>query len=174
MKNLIPGILLALGILLIAPGHAAGQDPLTPEELLKLQSVSAIQISPDKKEMIYSVSVPRGPNDKPGGAKRQYMRTSMAHHLPSPLFEKLENASSPAYSKDGKYIGFLFAEKGQPKQVWMMNTTGGNLKKLTNEPSGVTQFKWQPGNRGVGPFGREPSRRILSRASADSSASPTT
>lgn len=149
MKKLIPGILLALGVLLVAPGHAAGQDPLTPEELLSLKSASAVQISPNGKELIYSVSIPRGPNDKPGGAGRQYMRSSLAHHIPSPLFEKMKNASSPAYSSDGKYIGFLYAKKGEPRQVWMMNASGGNLLKLTNEPSGVSRFQWQPGHRGI-------------------------
>ena len=155
MKKLFPGILLTLGLLLIIPDHAAGQDPLTPEELLSLKSVSAVQLSPNGNEIIYSVSSPRGPNEKPGGASRQYFRASIPHLIPGPLFENLEGAGSPAYSPDGNYIGFLYAKKGEPRQVWMMKASGGEIKQLTNEPSGISQFKWQPGKRGIAYLTRE-------------------
>jgi len=155
MKKFYLGILISLGLLLMAPDKAGGQDPLTPEELLQLKYVSAIQISPDNKEIIYSVNTPKGPNDKPGAATRQYFRASPAHRIPGPLFENLAGAGSPQYSPDGKHIGFLYAAKDESKQVWMMNASGGKIKKLTNEPSGVSQFKWQPGNRGIAYLSRE-------------------
>lgn len=155
MKKFYLGILVSLGFLLMAPDKAGGQDPLTPEELMMLKSVSAVQISPDNKEVIYSVSTPRGPNDEPGGATRQYLRASPTHRIPGPLFENLAGAGSPQYSPDGKHIGFLYAAKDEPRQVWMRNASGGKIKKLTNEPSGVSQFKWQPGNRGIAYLSRE-------------------
>ena len=142
-------ILLALGLMLINPFSAYGQDPLSPEELLKLKSIGAVQISSDNKEVIYSVSTPRGPNDKPGASARQYLRASLTDWVPTPLFENIANASSPQYSSDGKYIGFLYANEGDPKQVWVRKSTGGNIKQLTNESSGVSQFKWQPGKNGI-------------------------
>jgi dipeptidyl aminopeptidase/acylaminoacyl peptidase len=149
MKKIYLTVLLSLGILLINPHLAIGQDALSPEELLKLKSITAVQISPKGKEVIYSVSTPRGPNDKPGSSSRKYLRASISNWVPTPLFENIENASSPQYSSDGKHIGFLYAEKGGSRQVWVMNSTGGNIKKLTNEPSGVSQFKWQPGKKGI-------------------------
>jgi len=142
-------LLLFLAILLFNPDTAAGQTPLSPEELLKLQSISVVDLSPGGQELIYSVSSPRNANDKPGGASREYFKTPLTHFIPDPLFANLSGASSPAYSPDGSFIGFLYAEKGEPRQVWLMNASGGKMKKLTNEASGVSQFKWQPGDRGI-------------------------
>ncbi len=150
MKKFYLSILLALSLMLFNPNPAFGQDPLSPEELLKLKTISAVQISPDSKEVIYSVSTPRGANDKPGSAARQFLRASLPYWIPSPLFEKITNVSSPQYSSDGLHIGFLYAQNDEAKQVWVMGVQGGNIKKLTNEPSGVSQFKWQPGKNGIG------------------------
>lgn len=149
MKKAFPGILLTLGILLCVPHTAAAQDPLSPETLLQLKSASAVHLSPDGKEVIYWVSSPRGPNEKPGGARRQYFRATVDSWNPAPLFKDLEGASSPQYSPDGNYLAFLFAAKNEARQVWMMQASGGKIRKLTHEPSGVSQFKWQPRHRGI-------------------------
>jgi len=149
MKKSYLTILLALGLMLLNPHPASGQDPLSPEELLKLKTINAVHLSPDNKEVIYSVSTPRGPNDKPGASTRQILRASLNNWVPTPLFENRASASSPRFSPDGKHIGFLYSDEGEPKQVWVMKYTGGNIKKLTNESSGVSQFKWQPGKNGI-------------------------
>lgn len=149
MRKAFPGILFTLGILLCVPHAAAGQDPLSPEALLQLKSASAVQMSPDGREVIYSVSTPRGPNDKPGAANRQYLRSSVDNWDPAPLFKDLDDAASPQYSPDGAHIGFLHAAKDEPRQVWMMPAPGGEIRKLTNEASGVSLFRWQPGHRGI-------------------------
>jgi len=149
MKKFYLTIILSLGIMLFMPHMTDGQDPLTPEDLLKLKTIGVVQISPENKEVIYSVSTPRGPNDKPGASTRQYLRASLNNWVPTPLFENRAGASSPRYSSDGKHIGFLYANEGESRQVWVMNSTGGNIKKLSNEPSGVSQFKWQPGKNGI-------------------------
>ncbi len=148
-KRSFPGLLLSLAILLINPITSAAQDPLSPEELLKLQSISVVQLSPDNQEVIYSVSTPRGANEKPGGATRKYFRASLADWKPTLLFENNKNAASPQYSPDGQYIGYLYAIKGEPRQVWIMEKSGGEPKKLTFESAGVSQFKWQPGKKGI-------------------------
>ncbi|MBE9517746.1 MAG: hypothetical protein IMY68_04220 [Bacteroidetes bacterium] len=155
MKKSYLTVLLSLGIMLFMPHLANGQDPLTPEELLKLKTIGVVQISPENKEVIYSVSTPRGPNDKPGASSRQYLRASLNNWVPTPLFENRASASSPQYSSDGKHIGFLYANEDEPRQVWVMSSTGGKIKKLSNEPSGVSQFKWQPGKNGIAYLSRE-------------------
>ncbi|MDF1574743.1 MAG: S9 family peptidase [Bacteroidales bacterium] len=108
-----------------------------------------VQISPARNEVIYYVSAPRGPNDEPGEANRKYYRASLENWIPGPLLEDRPSAGSPLFSPDGGYIAFLDAEKGEARQVWVMSAHGGPAKKLTNEPSGVSQFKWQPGEKGI-------------------------
>ncbi len=155
MKKIYLSILLVLGLILTNSHPAFGQNPLSPEELLELKTIGAVQISPDGKEVIFSISTPRGANDKPGSASRQYLIASLSDWIPIPLFENLAAASSPRFSPDGKSVGFLYAKKGESRQVWVMNSTGGSITKLTNEPAGVSQFKWQPGKNGIAYLSRD-------------------
>jgi dipeptidyl aminopeptidase/acylaminoacyl peptidase len=149
MKKTGLTIILYLGFILFTAHSLVGQDLLAPEELLKLKTIGAIQISSENGELIYSVSTPRGPNDSPGGPTRTFFHTSLLYPVPLPLLEKYTHVSSPLYSSDGTHLGFLYAREDEPQQVWVMSSKGGDIKKLTNEPSGVSQFKWQPGKNGI-------------------------
>jgi dipeptidyl aminopeptidase/acylaminoacyl peptidase len=141
--------LLSLGIILFHSGPVSGQDLLSPEDLLRLETIDVVQVSPGNSEVIFRVSSPRGPNGEPGGSTSHYFRTSLTNWVPVPILADMKNVGSPQFSSDGKHMGFLFAEEGEPQQVWVMGANGGKIRKLTNEPSGVDQFKWQPGKRGI-------------------------
>lgn len=141
--------LLTIVVLLFTVYRSPAQDPLTPEELLELKTVGVVRINPVKSEVLYSVTTPRGPNDKPGGPSAIYYLASMEDWVPTPLFEERPGAGSPQFSSDGNYIGFLYGNKGEPRQVWIMSILEGDYRELTHEPSGVSQFKWQPGKKGI-------------------------
>jgi dipeptidyl aminopeptidase/acylaminoacyl peptidase len=150
MKLRIPSIaLLSLSLILSTSSPVKSQDVLTPQELLQLQTIGSVQISPDSDEVIYSVSTPRGANEDPGGSHGQFFRASLMDNIPIPLFNTNIHVGSPQYSPDGKHIGFLYAEEGKARQVWVMETNGGTMKKLTNEAAGVSRFRWQPEERGI-------------------------
>jgi len=149
MKRAFVASALSLAVLLLNVYPSPAQGPLTPEEVLKLEAVDALQINPVKTEVLYSVTTPRGPNDKPGGPSTKYFRASMTDWVPIALLEDKPGAGSPQYSSDGNFIGFLYGNPGESRQVWVMNIEGGDCRELTHEPSGVSQFKWQPGKNGI-------------------------
>ena len=126
------------------------QNVLTAPDLLALKSVRSQQLSPDGTELIYSVSSPRGPNEQAGGSRSEYFRMSVTQKSPTPLFKKEVKGGSPQYSPDGKYIGFLYAEKGEPRQVWAMPVSSGDMFRLTNKEGGIISFRWLPEDRGIG------------------------
>ena len=142
-------ICFSIAILTIGMLTLSGQDVLTASDLLGLKSVAGVQLSPDGSELIYSVSTPRRPNDKPGGSKSTYYRMTLADGSSVPLFKEKTQGSSPRWSIDGKHIGFLFGKNGDPKQVWAMPAHGGEMFNLTNAKSGVSSFRWQPGTKGI-------------------------
>jgi len=145
----LPVICTAIVVILSIAGPVSAQDLLSPGDLLSLKSTGVVQLNPVNSEVLFYVSTPRGPNDKAGEAVREYFRASLHDWNPRPLFEDKPTASSPRFSSDGKYIGFLYAEKGEETQVWVKSADGSILKKLTQEPSGVSQFRWQPGKKGI-------------------------
>jgi dipeptidyl aminopeptidase/acylaminoacyl peptidase len=141
--------LLLTAMFLLASLQANSQEVLSPTELLQLKSMSNLEVNPVREELIFSVSTPRGPNEAPGGSKTEYFRDAPSYSSPLPLFSGDIKGRSPQYSPDGTHIGFLYAEKGKPSQVWVMDMSGYQMKKLTNEESGVSSFKWQPGKKGL-------------------------
>jgi dipeptidyl aminopeptidase/acylaminoacyl peptidase len=141
--------LLSLGITLFHSGPASGQDLLSPGDLLRLETIDVVQVSPGNSEVLFKVSSPRGPSEEPGVSTSHYFRTSLTNWVPVPILADMKNVGSPQFSSDGKHMGFLYAEEGEPQQVWVMDSDSGKIRKLTNEPSGVDQFKWQPEKRGI-------------------------
>ncbi len=141
--------LASLLFLICISGTVTAQDLFSARDLLELKSIRAVQINPQGDEIIYAIATPRGPNDAPGGARISYYRASIYDRVPIPLFKADEQGSSPQYSPDGQYIGFLWAKEGETRQVWLMETIGGNMKRLTNQPAGISFFRWQPGENGI-------------------------
>ena len=141
--------LLFSGIFISLCFQAYSQEVLSPAELLQLESMGGLEVNPVMDELIYSVTTPRGPNEDPGSSRTGYFRDAPSFSAPVPLFSDSIKGSSPRYSPDGEHIGFLYAERGEPRQVWMMDLAGRQMKKLTHEPSGVSSFQWQPGKQGI-------------------------
>jgi dipeptidyl aminopeptidase/acylaminoacyl peptidase len=132
-----------------SPLLVTGQRVLTPADLLGLKSVGEIQLSPGGTGLIYSVSSPRGPNDRPGTAVTLFYRTSLKKGEHVPLFDTALNVSSPRWSPDGNLIGFLRGEQDAGRQVWAIPSAGGSMIQLTDAPGGVSAFRWQPGENGI-------------------------
>ncbi|TFH28337.1 MAG: S9 family peptidase [Bacteroidia bacterium] len=148
LKSQLIALLLS-GILLTLSFQANSQDVLSPADLLQLESMGGLELNPVKDELIFSVSTPRGPNEDPGGSRIEYFRDMPSYPSPVPLFSGDVQGRSPQYSPDGEHIGFLYAENGKATQVWVMDASGSHMKKLTQEESGVSSFKWQPGKKGI-------------------------
>ena len=62
-----------------------------------------------------------------------------------------EDASAPAFSPDGRYLGFL-----RERQVWALPLGGGEPWRLTGLPEGVEQFDWAPDGSAVVVVSRDP------------------
>ena len=126
-----------------------GQDVLSPVDLLALQSCSNIQLSPDGKQILYSISTPRSPNESPGTSQNTYWKMTLMDKVASPLFIEEIKGSFPRWSPDGKTIGFLYGKENGTKQVWAMPDGGGEIVQLTNAESEVSYFRWNPSGGGL-------------------------
>ncbi len=132
------------------------QSVLTPEALLGIEGCSIHQLSKDGSELIYSVRIPRGANDDPGGAEREYYKLNLGNNESSPLFSDEMHGSSPQYSPDGQYIAFTYKKGDDSKQVWAMPVVGGDTIQLTNSNSSINFFKWMPNGKGIAYLIRAP------------------
>ncbi|HEV8303394.1 MAG TPA: S9 family peptidase [Gemmatimonadales bacterium] len=111
------------------------------DDLFRIQRVSDPRVSPDGKWVAYTVTTADLAADK--STSRIWM-VSVAGGEPIPLTVKGSSASSPRWSPDGTYLGFLAARDGDESQVWLLNRLGGEAEQLTTVKPGVSGFAWSP------------------------------
>ena len=137
---------LTLGTLTLAiPGSGvAAQSPdrlITIDDYFRIQRVSDPRISPDGAWVAYVVSRSDLAKDRSGS--RIWMSPATGGDA-IPLTLKASSASSPRWSPDGRYLGFLSAREEGETQVWLLNRRGGEAEQLTDVKQGVGSFAWSP------------------------------
>lgn len=122
------------------------QDPeikngrLTPEVLWSFGRIGGMQVSPDGKKVLYSVSYFSIPEDKSnselfvmnadGTDKKQITETAVRE-------------AAAKWMNDGERIAFLSSESGS-MQLWIMNADGSNRKQITDREGGINDFAFSP------------------------------
>src|SRR5207249_2367911 len=88
--------------LLIAPRSASAQSPLQSSDLLKLRSVTAVQLSPDASRVAYVVDN----NDGPGRPYGQVWVMTVADGKTVRFGGDRELSGNPEWSPDGQWIAY--------------------------------------------------------------------
>ncbi|HEU5219454.1 MAG TPA: S9 family peptidase [Gemmatimonadales bacterium] len=139
-----PFVRLVLPALLAIPSGALSAQtprPIAVSDLAALRSVGAPRISPDAKQVAYSISTPDPAKDR--SSSRIWM--SLVSGGPAiPMTGAGLPGSNPKWSPDGKYLGFTAARNGGESQVWTLNRMGGEAEQLTQVKQGVEDFEWSP------------------------------
>jgi dipeptidyl aminopeptidase/acylaminoacyl peptidase len=134
--------LLVLAALLAATGSAALQAQITPEQVTQLQTVTSAVISPDARQIAYTLSQPRAPEEDTIAGLRAFSElwvVPVAGGEPRAVVRRPLVASGPSWSPDGSVLGFV--HRGQVHRV---PAAGGEPTPITNLPSGVLSFQWSP------------------------------
>jgi len=126
-----------------------------PEDIHRIKDVGDIAISPDGEWVVYGVESTNV--DKDEMSSDLFMvhwdgstRIQLTHTEDS-------SEGSPRFSPDGAYLAFITSrsdgkseESDDPKtksQVWLINRSGGEAKRLTELPGGVSSYEWSPDSR---------------------------
>ena len=116
---------------------------MTPEALWAMGRIGSVAVSPDEKQIAYSVAYYSVPENKSnnelfvmnadGSSNRQITRDSWQE-------------SQPVWIKDGKKIAFLCNESGS-SQGWEMNPDGTERKQLTRYEGDIEGFAFSPNGK---------------------------
>ena len=137
--------------LLVVSGHAPAlsaqsRNAPTFEELLSLQRVGGVALSPDGRQVAYTVTSTEWKDNRydteiwlarPGTTPIQLTRTAKG------------SSTSPQWSPDGKWLGFL-ADRGDKQQLYVLALLGGEAVAVTVVESGVQNFEWSPDGKWIG------------------------
>ena len=148
--------LLSIAILsaILSSGFALAQDgerrPFRPEDINRIQSVGDIAVSPDGNWVAYRVS--KANIDKDESSSDLFMVNWEGSERIRLTHTEDSSESHPRFSPDGKYLAFITArsdgsgedEAAAKSQVWLLNRSGGEARRLTELPGGVSGFEWSP------------------------------
>ncbi|MEE4279925.1 MAG: S9 family peptidase, partial [Halieaceae bacterium] len=115
----------------------------TIDDLLSIESVGDPRISPDGRWIAYTVEAADWAEDQL--VSRLFMVSADGKETVR-LTGDDYSATSPRWSPDNRYLGFLAArgEDDARTQVWLFDRRGGDARQYTAVDQGVSGFEWSP------------------------------
>lgn len=113
---------------------------LTPEIMWHLGRVGDPQLSPDKKQIVFTITYTDIAEDK--SFADIYIMPSEGG-APKRLTETTENEYQIGWRPDGQKITFL-ATKSKEPQLWEMDPDGSNVKQVTDIEGGIDSYLYSP------------------------------
>ena len=138
----------------VKPAAPAPQIPGPAfKDVLGLKSVGSPVISPDGKDILFTVS-------QADWDKNKYdteIWLSRDAGTPFQLTQTTDESSeSPSWSPDGRWIAFLANRDSKSSQIYLINPAGGEAFKLTNHKEGVDSYDWCPSGKSIAFTSTEP------------------
>lgn len=122
---------------------------LTADLVYELKNVADPVISPDGQRMVYTKSWAARDEASPATLSRLMLidldsEQDLAN-AGERAFTQGNADGSPRFSPDGANLAFLrSAQPGEPRQIWVIPTHGGEARQLTTAPKGVQDYAWSP------------------------------
>lgn len=126
-----------------AAGAQVTKRPLQLDDLFRIRTVRDAQVSPDGQWVAYVVSQLDSVRDR---ANSDIHMTSWDGTRTIQLTHSPDGESAPRFSPDGRYISFV-ATRGDTRnggQIWLLDRSGGEARKLTEHKGGVGDYAWSP------------------------------
>lgn len=139
-------------ICLFASLKMAGQNkqPVTVTDMLKIQSIGNVTLSPDGSKAAFTVMTIENNTDSKLDYKyvtQIWMVSTDGSSTPKQLTAK-ESASQPAWSPDGRQLAFVRAVDGK-SQIFLLSLDGGEGIQLTKFKYGASSPKWRPDGKQI-------------------------
>lgn len=141
-----PPLRILLLLALAASSLSAQQQRFSLDHFRRIVGVSGVQLSPDGRTAVVTVSRPNYETDKFESALHAVdVATGVSHQL---TFER-KSVGSPRFSPDGRTLAFLAPDSADHSQIWLMPMAGGDARRLTSQPTGVEHFAWRHDGRAI-------------------------
>lgn len=140
---------LAAPALLVRAQQPAAAPPArwTPELILKVKGVSNVAVSPDGRQVAFQVATAVTDGEKSEWLSQIHLAQADGSGSRQ-LTQGEKSATAPAWSPDGRWIGFLSARSGKTN-VWRISPSGGEAEQLTDEKGGVLAFRFSPDGKTI-------------------------
>ncbi len=135
-------------------GAALAQSrPATFDDVLNVKAVGGATISPDGKQVLYTVRQWEADKDRME-ARTRVWKVAADGSLPARQVTFGEKGDSqPQWSPDGSQISFISsrgAGEDVKAQIYLMHADGGEAWKLTDAKENVSSYSWAPDGSKIG------------------------
>jgi dipeptidyl aminopeptidase/acylaminoacyl peptidase len=124
--------------------HSQTTKPgLKIEDLAQLVRVGEPKLSPDGKQIVYTVSRIDTEDDK---SVSELWMVDWDGTNDLQLTYGTESAGAPQWSPDGRFLAFTSSRPGKAKgtQVWVLDRRGGEARQATDVKQDLSDFRWSP------------------------------
>ena len=113
---------------------------MTPELLHSFGKIGAVQVSPNKKELLYHVSYVDIEANK---SNTEIFKRNVDGSKKTQLTFTNESEGSAQWIDGGNKIAFLKTNEGS-RQLWIMNANGSHAMCISNVEGGISSFIFSP------------------------------
>lgn len=152
-----PAGLALLTLLVFAAPSALLAQAITPEQIVTIEQVGSVALSPDGHLVAFTLSKPRDADEEFGRSRSELWIVPAAGGNPRAIVTAPQSAGAPEWSPDGATLAFTARLDDDGKtQVYGVPAAGGEPRQLTHSPLGVMSFDWAPNSRSIAYTAREP------------------
>jgi len=128
----------------MAFAQAKKVDDCPPTQLMQVQRITGVQVSPDGKRVVYAV---RHAVIEDGKSEyRSHIHIANADGSGAiQLTHGDKSCDDPQWFPQGQALAFASARSGK-RNVWMIPATGGEAKQATDSKTGITSYRISPNN----------------------------
>lgn len=122
---------------------ATAQRWIQPNDVYRVNNISAPKISPEGKWILYSHGTVDSAKDK--NQSKLYMVSADGKETVA-LTEQTKSFSGANWSPDGKYISFMASgkEEKEGSQLYLLDRRGGEARQQTNIKGEISSYQWFP------------------------------
>ena len=130
----------------LGENRASGEaEVFTPKHIAKVRSVGSALISPDGKQIAYTVSVPRQLMSDDNGPAWSELHVVDMSGKSRPFVTGEVSVSGVDWTPDGTGISFL-AKRGddEHKSLYVIPIDGGEARNVLSHETDITRYSWGP------------------------------
>ena len=140
--------LIAFALLIAVACSVSAQTKWTPANMIKFNRLTGAIISPDGKNVAYTVSTPQMEEEKSEFLTHIWVAATDGSNNHQFTFGE-KSCNNPQFSSDSKWLSFTSARKEDKSQLYLMSMNGGEAQQITKVKNSVAGYAWSPDGKRI-------------------------